>query len=340
MQPRSIAFIQQCVQEVSRSPSDVGPGGRFNTSHRRSDSTSTLRLANSPSSSNNVLSYGTQLSIFVIFDKKAGWIRVADSAVGELDLYEDGGAHAQTQQQQGSSRDTLSTAMSSTSIRRSRMSLESSSNTGKWVPPVRCELPLPDNPGATRRVHLLTRGKVTHIVPCPLPANASLYPPLKIVAWQTAPTHVSARVCLPSPEDHDLPPPFVQLIAMGENGVEVQEMSVSFLSKGKGKARLADAIRAETDVGGHTGFLANGGHWDHSNQAFHRVGGLSGLNRSYSTSSDMSANSFDSMGSEDMLVRMARQQGIYGWCRKGMQDWRVFWVGGPLTDDEDPDGGD
>ena len=35
--------------------------------------------------------YPTQLSLFVIFEKKAGLIRIADSAVGEVELYEESG---------------------------------------------------------------------------------------------------------------------------------------------------------------------------------------------------------------------------------------------------------
>jgi hypothetical protein len=45
--------------------------------------------------------------------------------------------------------------------------------------------------------------------------------------------------------------------------------------------------------------------------------------------------SFGSVDSEEMGEKMRREEGVYGWCRKGMADWRVFWVGGSFEDGEE-----
>jgi len=246
-------------------------------------------------------------------------------------MYDDG-AHTPNQQRR---RDSLSPTATHNTIRKSRLSMDVPSGAGKWVPPTRCELPVPasfDRPASTRTVHLVTRGKKTHIVRSPLPVNSSAYPPLRVVTWQSAPTHVSSRVCHPSsPDMHGMLPylPYLQLVALGEDGVEVQEISLSFLTKGKGKAQFEVSLTALEDLGGDTGFLCLGGNWDDSRHTFHP----SSLSR---TSSDMSGLSFNSMASEDMEAKTKREEGIYGWCRKGIHDWRVFWVGGAFTD-TDPD---
>ncbi|KAF8076773.1 hypothetical protein FPV67DRAFT_1605191 [Lyophyllum atratum] len=325
LQPRSITFFQQAVHDVRRSPSDVGNSKHFQ-SHRRSESTSTLRAVSDSSrastSSMTTLNYGTHLSIFVVFDKKAGWIRVADSAVGEMELYDTGGGSVHR----------ASDIPSTSSILKGRMSFDAQHQSSKWIPPVRCTLPIPSKPGATLDVHILTRGKTTHIVPCPLPVEHSSYPPLFAVTWRSAPTSVSTRVCLPS-ADNGHTPSFLQMNALGgEYGVEVQEVSLAFIGKGKGKARvyhLEEPLRAEEDLGGESGFLCTGGHWDQSHHLFHRQN----LSRSYTASSAVSANSFTSMESEDIIEKMKKEEGVYAWCRKGLEDWRVFWIGGPLTGD-------
>lgn len=314
------------MQEVNRSPPDIGTPGRFN-SHQRTDSSSTIRGASehsrTSSSASATLNYGTHLSLFVIFDKKAGWIRVADSAVGEIELFESGGA----QTHRHGHGDSLNAALSTSSILRSRMSLEGHHHVPKWTTPVRCELPVPGQNGMTRSVHLLTRGKQTHIVPCPLPIIPLSYPPLLAIAWQDPPTSISVRVCEPPDENELGLTPFLQLIAFGGTaGIEVQEISLSFLRKGKGKARLEEPVRIEEDTGGATGFLCTGGHWDQLDHVLQRQS----LHRSSSASSTTSNQSFDSMASEDLVNKMKREEGIYAWCRKGAQDWRIFWIGGSL----------
>ncbi|KAK0461648.1 uncharacterized protein EV420DRAFT_1619179 [Desarmillaria tabescens] len=320
--PRSITFFQQVVHDVARSPSDTGSSSRFHHGHRRSDSSSTARGDRALTPPNALLSYGTHLSIFVVFDKKAGWIRLADSAVGEVELYDDSAGSSHSRE--------LNSSLNS---RRSRYSVDFSSALGKWIPPVQCEIPLPSSSKypLTKKVHLLTRGKQTHILPCPVPTGTSnSYPPLRVIIWKSPPTSVTPRIC--SNNDGDSPSRFLQLIALGEHGVEVQEMSVSFLSKGKGKARADDIVYGEDDAGGDTGFLCVGGHWDQPLYPPYQP-----LNRSSSSASDISLESVNSMESGELLAKMKMDQGLYGWCRKGLEDWRVFWLGGSTVDDDESD---
>ena len=133
-------------------------------------------------------------------------------------------------------------------------------------------------------------------------------------------------------------PPLLQLIAFGENGIEIQELSLSFLdttSKGKAKATSVEVSWAEEDIGGDTGFLAPGGNWDLAERLYGQ-----GLERGYSATSASSGYSFASAETEDIAEGLKAQAGIYGWCRKGFADWRVFWVGGSYSDlslkEEDP----
>jgi len=301
------------VADKIRNPLEGESPRRFH-SHKRSDSGSTLKGVTLGASSAIPLSYGTHLSLFVVFDKKAGWIRLADSVVGEVELGEDGGP-----QPPGLlySRDTFSSTMSSASIRqRSRLSFDIRESVAKWIVPVHCELPVPGQPGLTRPVHILTRGKCTHVVPCPLPIQTS--PPLHAVFWKSHPKFVSPRVIL-SENDHQ---PLLQLVAFGENGIEIQEMGVSFMSiKGKGRAFPDELIRAEEDLGGDAGFLSLGGNWDRLEQVLSwKQGPMPSAASIFSAESDMDT--------ADILERLKREEGIYGWCRKGLQDWRIFWVGG------------
>lgn len=282
-------------------------------SHRRSDSGGTLRGVVSGTTSPTPLKYGTHLSLFVVFDKKAGLIRLADSAVGEVELGEDGGP-----QPPGLlyARDTFSSTISSTSLRqRARLSFDIRESAAKWLVPLRCELPEPGHPDATQSVYIITKGKRTHVVPFPLPSRSSASPPLHAIFWKSHPKSVSARVVYSDTDDQ----PLLQLISMGENGLEVQETGISFMnSKGKGRAFPDDIIRAEEDLGGEAGFLAVGGNWDRVDQIY----------GPQSLSSAISALSVDSTDSEAIFSRLKHEEGIYGWCRKGVEDYRVFWIGG------------
>ncbi|KAJ7194534.1 hypothetical protein GGX14DRAFT_678587 [Mycena pura] len=165
LQPKAISFFQQSVHDNASSPTDL-------SQHRRSSSFAPgmriggRRAAPSPF-------YGTQLSIFVVFEKKASWIRVADSAVGEMEPIDGArlalsGAHARS-------------ASATGSVRRRHHVAGTDAHAGGWLPPVRAELP-------TRSVYLLTYGATTHVVPCPLLSQTAA------VAWREPPSHVAPRV--------------------------------------------------------------------------------------------------------------------------------------------------
>lgn len=333
MQPRDISFFQQTVQEVTRSLSDVTSGHRTNNWHKRADSASTLRYAGDsrspPSAFPPVINYGPQLSLFVVFDKKASWIRIVDSAVGEMELPDD--SYISSLNQSGSSgsllsgRDTLSAGSHNV---RSRLSFEHLAPQ-KWILPIQCELPVlgaddSHHSEAMRKVIFLTRGRKTHILPSPLPTNYATYPSLAIVTWKSPPRNVVPRLCEPGDTDEirDLPP-FLQLVAFGEDGLEVQEMSLNFISRGKGKSKATfeEVLQAQDDVIGTCGFLTTGGHWDQVN----RMMRPDGLTRTSSTSSDAS---YDSVGTSVIVSRLEREKGAYAWWKKDAGDYRVFWVGG------------
>ncbi|KAH7931183.1 hypothetical protein BV22DRAFT_1101159 [Leucogyrophana mollusca] len=327
IQPRSLVFVQQSVQDIFRSPSDVGPlrttgGYGHNRVASTESSFSLYNPRNSLVAPVNV-TYAAQPAIFVIFDKKAGVIRIADAAVTEIEMYDTGGSASSSS---SSVRDTL-TASSS---RRSRMSVDFAAmkemSKGLWVLPSKAELPATRSlyPGAdSRSVYLLTRGKQTHIVPSPLPASVATTPPLYTITWKSHPSSVSPRVCKPprSSSSEEPPSPFLQLVGMGEDGIEVHEVPLSLLSKGKGKATgtsLSEPVYAQSFIG-EAGYLVSGGHW-------HRPPhGPPQLSR---TQSATSIASFESLETEEIVSKLKEEQGVYGWWRKDVEDWRIFWAGG------------
>ncbi|KAI0938160.1 hypothetical protein AcV7_003433 [Taiwanofungus camphoratus] len=308
---RSITFVQQSVQDtMSRSPSDVQPRSVASRNQRHA------RVVSLGSSH-----YPHQLSLFVIFEKKAGLIRIADSAVGEVELYDEfqQPLHVPSQNQ------------TSPLARRSRASWDGRGFTkdhkAPWAPPVKMNLPsFPYRSPLVQSMYVLTRGKQSHIVPHPLPPSVSSIPPYRVLIWSSPPSHISCRVCSPSREGLGLPA-FLQVVAFGGDGVEVQEISLSSLSERKGKRRDEVPSRAQSDLGGETGFLCLGGHWHQPS--------FQGLARSDSVESTESTGSLDNFSTEESTERLRTQQGIYGWVRKGLEDWRVFWVGGTGALQED-----
>jgi len=365
-----------------------------------------------------------QLSLFVVFEKKVGLIRLINSAVGEVNLFEEAPAHL--------SRDSL--ASSSLSGRLSRTSLDGFGVTrdfrGAWTLPAKLDLPTitatpslasidrwdastintantnatattPVTPATSSAtllptgaslpevgsiqsqngsVYLVTRGKQTFLLPCPLPANMQAVVPLQTFSWRSPPSYVAPRVIKidypfrssggsgggsgggssrrrghqysASPSSSSSGPVsasifatttttsissatttttttarevrVLQLTALGgEDGLEIQETVLSslFSPKERGSPRGADEqpIVSEVVDIGETGFLCGGGHWHRPYDA------PLDLRRSYSTSS---AVSFDSIPTSEVISRLESDQGIYGWQRKGHEDWRVFWVGG------------
>ena len=142
-------------------------------------------------------------------------------------------------------------------------------------------------------------------------------------------------MCRPYAHEQEDHPPFLQLIAFGEDGIEVQEVNLNQLTvrRGKGKTVASTPTHAVSDVlGGEIGPLCAGGHWHrpvHPNQT--------DLYRTDSVMSYMSASSYDSNDTEELAAKFISERGIYGWVRKGHSDWRVFWVGGTGREETEPD---
>jgi hypothetical protein len=299
------------------------------TSHYRSTSSSTAAS----------LRYSSQLSLFILFEKKSGIIRISDASVGEVELNDEGPPPAMSAG--AASLSPTASISSSSNSRRNRSSWDGFGfikEKPNWILPTQVELS--SMPPSTS-VYLLTRSRKTHIIQSPLPADLHNTPPFRILTWASAPTHVEARVCRPYAHDQEDHPPFLQLIAFGEDGIEVQEINLNQLTvrrgKGKGKGKItanANApIHAVSDVlGGETAPLCVGGYWHrpiHLDQA--------DLCRTDSVMSYMSALSYDSNDTEELAAKFMSERGIYGWVRKGHSDWRVFWVGGTGREEAKPD---
>ncbi|KIJ69866.1 hypothetical protein HYDPIDRAFT_77816 [Hydnomerulius pinastri MD-312] len=325
VQPRNLTFVHQSVQDTTRSPSDTGsPRAMGGSGHSRvasSDSPFSLYNNRASLAAPANLTYSAQMAIFVVFDKKAGVIRIADAAVTEVEMYDT---------------DSLNVG-GSLGSRRSRTSIDFMAlreGKGLWVLPTLVELPafqiLNAGISPAKSVYVLTRGKQTHIVPAPLPASIQTTPPLYSVTWTSHPSSVTTRVCVP-PLSRSLKSaetsPFLQLVGMGDDGIEVHEISLTMFSnrKGKGKAvALADPPHAQCFIG-ETGFLANGGHW-------HCLTSVVAPPQLERTDSATSTGSSESVETDEVASRLRAEAGVYGWVRKDAEDWRVFWVGGDAKD--------
>ncbi|KAI0082509.1 hypothetical protein K474DRAFT_1655296 [Panus rudis PR-1116 ss-1] len=301
---RSVAFVQQAVQDpMSRSTSDVSPRLGSHQHHHRHTKQLSMTVAGPSRFSQQ---YPPQLTLFVIFEKKAGMIRIADSAVGEVELSAD----------ETSQLNLLAPLGGSTGSRRSRSSWDGKGflkeSKASWGLPVKFLVP---GYGKEKALYVLTRGKQSHLYPHPLPANLSVTPSFRTFVWSSVPSFVCPRVVDPAEGS-----PYLQVIAFGDEGVEVIELLLSSLTENKGKGKaVEDTVRAQSDLGGSdTGFLCAGGHWDKSRNSPELV-------RSDSTKSIESDYEVCVPIRTD-LVR--GEEGVYGWVRKGQEDWRVFWVGG------------
>ena len=288
-----MTFVYQSAQDArARVPATLSPqSARSYRSHWASAPGPSSRRASSPVPLTNwsqpppppAAQQTGQLSLFVIFEKKAGMIRIADSAVGELELW-DAPAHARRAS-------GPTPAGAGGSFRRTLPALEPARDRdrdrGAWAAPAEITLPL-DGAGAGVAVYLLTRGTHTHIVPAPLAMPLGHAAPLRVLRWGMRPTRVVPRVCADGA-------PFLQVTALGADGVEAQELPLGFLA-GRGGER---AVVAQADVGpGGAGFLCMGGQWAGRG------------------------------GPGEGAGRRARESGFYGWTQKGYGDWRVFWLGG------------
>jgi len=321
-------FVFQSIGDsMSRSSSDVG-----GSSHRTRTSSKLTSHYRSTSSATSSVRYSTQLSIFLLFEKKAGIIRVSDASVGEVELIDDGTPSAFSA---GASL-TPNASVSSSSSRRNRSSWDGFGfikEKPAWILPTQVELSSVPSTG----VYILTRSRRTHILPSPLPADLQNTPSFRILTWASAPRHVEARVCRPYAHGQEDRPPFLQLIAFGEDGIEVHEVNLNQLTvkagKGKGNAKTNAHIHAVSDVlGGETGPLCVGGLWHRPIHSDHPD-----LYRTSSVMSYMSALSYDSNDTEELAAKFISERGIYGWVRKGHSDWRVFWAGGTGREEAEPD---
>ena len=320
-------FVYQSISDpIARSASDVG-----GSSHRaRTSPTKLGHHYRSVSSATPSIRYSNQLSLFMLFEKKAGIIRISDASVGEVELGDDGPSHLLTY---GTSL-APSPSISSSTSRRNRSSWDGFGfikEKPTWLLPTLVELSgLPST-----SVYLITRSKRTHIIPAPLPADLPNTPSFRILTWASAPKHVEARVCRPYAHEQEDHPPFLQLIAFGEDGIEVQEVNLNQLTvrRGKGKVVASIPTHAVSDIlGGETAPLCAGGHWHrpvHPDQT--------DLHRTDSVISYMSASSCDSNDTEELAAKFMSERGIYGWVRKGHSDWRVFWLGGTGREETEPD---
>jgi hypothetical protein len=373
-----------------------------------------------------------QLSLFVVFEKKVGLIRIVNSAVGEVVLFEEpasprdasfsfgggggGGGGYYGPSSASSPSSTLSPpVLASLSGRRSRTSLDgfglAKDNRGAWTLPAKLELPATapsptttassadtsqwdaacsssssaaaaalacsavaaeqaqqahndgcgayggggGGGGGGGSIYIVTRGKQSFALPCPLPANLQATAPFLTIFWRSPPTFVVPRLIdididcgsgygvESSSSSSDATTTtaaaaagggrsrsrsrrrVLQFTAFGEDGLEIQETPLASLF---GRERLLSRaeeqpVVAEADIG-ETGFLCGGGHWHRPFDA------PLDLSRSYSV---RSGASLDSMATEEVISRLESDQGIYGWQRKGLEDWRVFWIGG-VGDDE------
>ncbi|TRM67838.1 hypothetical protein BD626DRAFT_479986 [Schizophyllum amplum] len=343
--PRSITFFQQAVHEMARSSSDASARHH---GHRRSNSGSSMHVTSESPRAAHTIDYGIHTSLFVVFEKKAGWIRLADSAVGEWELWDDPSSNVSLH---------ANPSVVSNASRRSRASSDVTPHHPKWTPPARVHLEMGE--GRTQDLYLLTKGLLSHLLPCPLPTHS--LPPLHAVIWQAPPSSVTVRLCGMSAYD-DGDEPFMQLIALGEDGVEVREIPLAALmtkGKGKGRARPVEERSAFEDVGGGAAFMCTGGHWDNPERAYYSstmaqgyMNAMSppGLSSSLSpgglrySASMSSTSTYGSVDTDRMVSDLKREQGVYGVCRKSLDDWRVFWVGGSAMyeddDDEEPLNGD
>jgi len=314
VQPRSLTFVQQSVQDTFRSPSDVAPPGTSNGYYHSRASSDNLRTP-------VVATYGAQTAIFVVFDKKAGIIRIADSAVTEVEMVEGiGGGISSFPSILGSG--SGGSIVGTLGTRRSRVSLDLAAKEHKapWILPSRVEIPPIEALHSDSSVYLLTRGKSTHIVASPLPASIPVTPPLYTVTWNYPPSSVTARTHLPaSNQSQDgATEPALQLIGMGEEGVEVHEVPFTYLSGNyKGKSKVLPEPPVAQNAIGETGFLTTGGHWNR----------YIGASQVESLNSAMSASSIESVGTEELVSRVRAEEGVYGWWRKEWEDWRIFWLG-------------
>ncbi|KAG8885898.1 hypothetical protein FRB97_009060 [Tulasnella sp. 331] len=272
--------------------------------------------------------HGTQLCIFVAFEKKAGLIRLGDSAVTEFEPFPDLGAVPS----QGGPRSVREEPNKKAFLRRSLVTSMDGHSFWKghpaWLPLVALDLPpllasilVPDVQASTIHkqkipdsICFVTRGRTTRVFPLPLRVTFSETHAspmmLRSFTWQFQPSAIRARVqhLNPEPGVNASKIPILQLVGFGDQGLEIQEISFNFLQpqtvmgdKGKGRASLdlgeSDVVRAFADVGGSTGFLSKGGGWNRPTAALDISGLPRAVNLVRGGSASTSLTSNDSFAS-------------------------------------------
>ena len=377
LSPRGIMFVCQSLQDnLSRSVSDAtgvmrpavpqthGRGSRHSMRQRPSSFATTV--------------LDPQLSLFVVFEKKVGLIRIVNSAVGEVAFFEESTTLTARDSLSISPSSPLTSSSSSTLTpgglaslpgRRSRTSLDGfglakDNNRGAWTLPTKLDLPDPTTPSTATAVdawdaepqtsiYIVTRGKQSFALRCPLPANMHATVPLLTFHWRSPPSFVMPRVVdieyggrgpVASAGDDGrsiseysvssatITVPqrcrMLQLTAFNEDGLEIQEIPLSSLFRAERSRVVEEGVPVVLSevVLGETGFLTRGGHWDRPYDA------PVDLSRSYTVRSGVSVNT---MATEEVVSRLESNQGTYGWQRRGLEDWRVFWIGGMGETDDD-----
>ena len=370
---RGIMFVHQSLHDnLSRSVSDT-TGALRPTSPQTPGRASRHSMRQRPSSfATTVLN--PQLSLFILFEKKVGIIRIVNSAVGEVAFFEEppssppardslSYAPSISSSSSYSPSSLANSSLSAPSSRRSRSSVDGFGHArdhrgGAWTLPTKLDLPDADEcvtpttatmtstwdaDSQPRSIYLVTRGKQSYALRCPLPANMQATVPLMTFRWRSQPSFIVPRVIeveyggaggdgrsiisdyamseitLTLPQRCKM----LQLTAFNEDGLEIQEIVLSSLfKKEREKKRIVEEgvpVVASEVVLGETGFLTRGGHWDRPYDA------PVDLSRSYTVRSGVSVNT---MATEEVVERLESNQGTYGWQRKGLEDWRVFWIGG------------
>ncbi|KAG8802115.1 hypothetical protein FRB91_010667 [Serendipita sp. 411] len=329
---KSANFIQQTNQDTIRA-TPVHPEGERLRKERPVSRTYDGSVTSSPRarriSTPGDSSYGSQLSLFVIFEKKAGLIRIVDSSVSELELWDDGG-RPPSPIHTLSSPTSIHSLHSASVIRRSiQDNLTFGKDKSPWYPLVTMEIPYPNdsNPpsfNASKTILIISRGTQSHILDSPLRMPMGNYPPLRVVRWHTMPFNITARLSMVEGKE-----PRLQLVAFSDRGIEVAETTVDFLfrppdlgqtdGKGKGKNKSISVLSEPLVRAQHlsletTKYLVRGGLW-------HTLDMTSGQPELKSPVS--------SVGEAPSLTisRLEKGQGIYACVQRGLEDYRVLWLG-------------
>lgn len=264
--------------------------------------------------------------MFVVFEKKAGLIRVADSAVIEIELWTEGENDPPPSSNPTSSPQSTH---SSNSLPGFRLG---GGSKAWWLPLVTVEIPnsalvtsgIDIPPVELTTVLLVSRGRQTHFFTSPLPIPMNARRPLRVVHWNAYPRQIVARLSIGSVEERRETK--LHILAFTENGVEVIEMCLDFLASppdvswGKGKGTMKRApvhpepqIRTVWQPPEITGYLGRGGHWD-------------GLDTS-SGRSQMRHGQSNTGHAPITGTKVEQGQGLYVWLQKGLDDYRVAWLG-------------